>query len=422
MQSQCGGRLFTGILVFAEAIGSVSDVVHVNYGYFKEPAGHLWTYAIDAHSWTSSGGTTYKYTFWPQTAGGKVIEKIQNGELDMAHLGNAPWGTGAMRGIPGKMVYVIHSKDISQTLVTRQGIHAPMDLKGKRLAYIHGSTTHYMLSALQEQTGLSASDFEWTGHMGAEAQKEAWDKGEIDAGYMWGGNMQHLQNNAWCSKPDPSSPKCASEGINKTGYDLFTAGMSKRWGKETWNNLVVSNDFAAKYPDTVYRSVKVLSLGDTRLVEDEAWFTLDDTKLCGLSVAIQNFACDAGNLETVRKALSYDVWLNYEAQQSSNYMGEKREGECATEIIGSHPSNDGACTKDTMSGSAWSTWSTTEFAYRLKTCPYLPSYAYYQSTMDSKYIGAVGTPDDNFSNLTVDDLAELNYTKGFASCRWPPTP
>ncbi|CAK0865311.1 unnamed protein product [Prorocentrum cordatum] len=283
-----------------------------------------------------------------------------------------------------------------------------MDLKGKRLAYIQGSTTHYMLEGFLEQTALSVSDLEWVGHMTAADQKAAWDKGTIDAGYMWGPNMRHLQNNAWCSTPDAGTA-CAAEGVNQTGYDLFTAGMSKRWGKETWNNLVVSDAFAAEYANTVYRSVKVVSLADTKLVEDKGWFSNDNTKVCGISFATEAFDCDSSDRQTVRDALYYDVWLDYETQQSNAYMGEKVEGACAKEAIGTHPNNDGACTRDTMAGSAWSTWATAEFGYKLKDLPYLPSYAYYQSTLDSRYIGVVGTPDDRFPNLTVDDLAGLSY-------------
>ena len=90
----------------------LAAVVDVNLGYFKEPAGHMWTYGADAHSFTDSSGTQFRFRYWPQTAGGKVIEKLETGELDMSHLGNSPWGQGVTRGVPAKMLYVIcASKD-----------------------------------------------------------------------------------------------------------------------------------------------------------------------------------------------------------------------------------------------------------------------------------------------------------------------
>ncbi|CAK0865310.1 unnamed protein product, partial [Prorocentrum cordatum] len=61
------GLFLAGTVLLVGVPRSVSDVVHVNYGYFRESAGHLWTYAIDAHSWHDvETNTTYRYTFWPQ--------------------------------------------------------------------------------------------------------------------------------------------------------------------------------------------------------------------------------------------------------------------------------------------------------------------------------------------------------------------
>lgn len=388
-------------------------VINVNFGYFKEPAGHLWTYGVDAHSWTDpQTGSEYKYTYWPQTSGGKVIEKLQTGELDIAHLGNAPWGAGATRGTPAKMIYVIHSKDMSQVMVSRQGIRSPTQLVGSRLAYVQGSTTHYMLQGLMEQTRLSGEDFDFLGPLGQGDQKAKWDRGEIDAGYMWGGNMRYLQENGWCTDKDPKvQAACRSrapDDIGLTGYDLFTGGMSKRWGKETWNNLVVSDKFAAAHPSTVFRSVKVIATMDTKLVHDKGFFTSDPKRMCGLAIATQ-LGCDASGIDYIRRALSFDVWMDHTTQQSGEYVGEKVPGQCDKEAIGDNPKNDGFCTKDTMSGSAWSTWATAEFGYKLKTSAYLPSYKYYQSMMDASYIQAVGSTSDKFPNITADTLASLDY-------------
>ena len=141
-------------------------------------------------------------------------------------------------------------------------------------------------------------DLEFIGHMSAAQQRTAWDSGEIDAGFMWGGNMRYLQDNPWCSKADPTSPNyraCAQEGKGRTGYNLFTAGMSTTWGRETWNNLVVRDACAAKYPKAVSRVVKVISMMDTKVVQDKGFFVNNDTRLCSIAVSIAN-KCDEMSL------------------------------------------------------------------------------------------------------------------------------
>ena len=260
-----------------------STIIEVNYGYFKEPAGHMWTYGADAHSWTDpTTGHTFKFRYWPQTSGVKVIKKLQTGELDISHCGNYPWAMGTTRGIPGKMIYVIHSKDRSQVLVARADIIKPSDLKGKRVAYIRGSTTHYMLQLLFQEIALEPKDLKFYGHMDAGPQKAAWDAGEIDAGFMWSGNMRYLQENPWCTKPKTGT-NCSLQAKGKVGRNLYTAGMSKRWGRETWNNLVVRSAFAAKHPRAVSRIVKVISMMDSKLVTDKGFFSQNSTRACRIS-------------------------------------------------------------------------------------------------------------------------------------------
>ena len=45
------------------------------------------------------------------------------------------------------------------------------------------------------------------------------------------------------------------------------------------------------------------------------------------------------------------------------------------------------------------------FAFKLITFAYLPSFRYYQSTIDDSYIAAIGTASDPFPGLIVDALA-----------------
>ncbi len=113
------------------------------------------------------------FTFWPQTSGGRVFEKVSVGDLDFAVLGSAPWGRSSTRNLPAKLVYNIKSVDQGEVFACRSDIVEPKDLRGKRVAYVPGSTVHYTMDALLSFTSLSWSDFEWVGGLNAGDQRAA---------------------------------------------------------------------------------------------------------------------------------------------------------------------------------------------------------------------------------------------------------
>jgi len=76
------------------------DVVHVRYGrYFSETRPML---AACARGWLDLAhvetNTYYKVGCYPQASGNFVSSRLDNLELDIAHIGSTPWAQGRLVG------------------------------------------------------------------------------------------------------------------------------------------------------------------------------------------------------------------------------------------------------------------------------------------------------------------------------------
>lgn len=410
-----------GLLVVAFVVCSGKHV-HVNFGFFEEAAPHIWTFGVDSHSWTDPiSGDEFLFRFWPQTSGGRVFEKVSVGDLDFAVLGNAPWARSSTRSLPAKLVYDIKTIDKSEVLACRSDIVKPKDLRGKRVAYVPGSTAHYAMDALLSVTSLSYSDFEWIGGLNPGDQQTAWDAGEIDCGLLWMPQLGHLQSAPWCSSPDPSRTStwrstlgvpwrpCAEGPRGVAGHTFFTCGMAQIWGESVWNGLVVSDAFAAAYPRTVERSLKMLTAMDTKYNENQGFFFQSENRLCMICVAL-GISCDAAGYARARSDMLLDYFMTFEEQRSPVFLGQQVPGQCALESIPLSVNATTTCTKLTASGLTLSMHASANFDYSLKNLQYLPPLKHYQDHVDSHYMDLIGTADESFASVTADTLASTFTT------------
>jgi taurine transport system substrate-binding protein len=197
----------------AAASSCPPDKTVVRVGYFKEE--QPFEVAV-AHRWFDTDDECF--VFYPQTSGTKAGRKMQNGELQLAAMGSAPFALTLSRGVAVTDFYTLHSKGDSQGLVTHpsSGIYSPADLKGKTVAYPAGSTAHFHSLFIAEVFNIPPTDINWVTLSGGEIM-EAWDAGTIDAAFVWGSAYSH---------------------IKETGTVLITARSLSSWGKETFNNFV----------------------------------------------------------------------------------------------------------------------------------------------------------------------------------------
>ena len=194
------------------AINGVTSALKVRFGYFEQAEPML---AACHRNWfdstTVAGGLEVACV--PQPSGQTIVDRMDDGSLEMSLVGSAPLALGLSRGIGMKLVYVGAIIGDAEALVVRRDIISPLDLIGKTIATPFTSTAHYHLLAVAEQFSLQGLI---TIVDKAPSQiQDAWDDGSID-----GGNEAFMERTRACawnrqaphSPPSPAriSPLCVA--------------------------------------------------------------------------------------------------------------------------------------------------------------------------------------------------------------------
>ena len=175
-------------------------------------------------------------------AGPAAIEALFSGAIDATYIGPNPaingWATSRGTGLK----IIAGSTSGGAGLVVKQGINAPADLKGKKIATPQlGNTQDVALRAWLKQNGLNA-DTQGGGDVSVLPQDnatavQAFAQGAIDG--------------AWVPEPNLSRMVLDSKGkILVNEKDLWPGGQF------VTTHLIVKQDFLKKYPATVKKLVQ----------------------------------------------------------------------------------------------------------------------------------------------------------------------
>jgi taurine transport system substrate-binding protein len=163
-------------------------------------------------------------------SGGDVNQAVLAGSVDIGLVGSSPASRGLSSGIEYRVPWIFDVIGSAEALVAQSGITSIEDLKGKTVATPFASTAHFSLLAALADAGVAESDVTII-----DAEPDAiyagWSAGQIDAAYVWNPNLAKLKEEGGTVLID--SAELAAKG--KTTYDL----------------AVVTNEFAAKYPEAV---------------------------------------------------------------------------------------------------------------------------------------------------------------------------
>lgn len=175
-------------------------------------------------------------------SGARVITALASGAVDIGTAGSSPIAAGISQGVPIDLFWILENINDAEALVVRDGsgINAPQDLRGKRIGVPFVSTTHFHTLFALEQFGLNESDVELI-NLQPNAIHAAWERGDIDAAFVW----------------DPALGR-----IKESGKVLITSGELGRWGKSTYDGLVVNQDFAAQNPEFLATFVSLVAEAD----------------------------------------------------------------------------------------------------------------------------------------------------------------
>ena len=165
-------------------------------------------------------------------SGGSVNEAVLAGGVDIGLVGSSPASRGISSGIEYSVPWIFDVIGKAEALAVRadSGIATLADLKGKTIATPFASTSHYSLLAALTDAGISESDVNIIDSE-PDAIYAAWQQGDIDGAYVW----------------NPNLAKLIAEG----GTVLVTSEDLAKKGKTTYDLAIVTNAFAAEYPQAV---------------------------------------------------------------------------------------------------------------------------------------------------------------------------
>ncbi|WP_233149082.1 taurine ABC transporter substrate-binding protein [Shimwellia pseudoproteus] len=168
---------------------------------------------------------------WVQFASGAdALNYFASNSIDIANFGSSPATAGLVRKLPVEIIGISGVIATYERLIGRSDIKNIHDIEGKRVAYPPNSTAQYALEAAISVNHLDRSKITLLPLRPAE-MVAAWQRGDIDAGYVWAPFAQQLE----------------ADG----GHQVFTTRELQKSGYLIYNNYVVRKAFAEQYPEAV---------------------------------------------------------------------------------------------------------------------------------------------------------------------------
>jgi NitT/TauT family transport system substrate-binding protein len=88
------------------------------------------------------------------------------------------------KGVPVKAVYKYDGSNGADGIAAKKEISSPVDLKGKTVAWAPGTTSHYFLTQVLKDVGLSTKDLDHVA-MSSDDAGAAFAAGKLDAAVTW---------------------------------------------------------------------------------------------------------------------------------------------------------------------------------------------------------------------------------------------
>ena len=292
------GALAVALVAFAGAHTQAQNKrVTIGYQQIYNP----WIVAIVDGAVEQATG--YEIDWRPFDSGAKVINAMASGDVQIALAGSSPIAAGVSRGLQIELFWIVEDIAAAEALVVRDGsgIVAPQDLKGKKLGVPFVSTTHFHTLFALEQFGIDAKDLKIL-NMQPDAIASAWDRGDIDAAFIWDPTLGH---------------------IKKNGKVLVTSGLLNSWGKATFDGLVSAKDWAAANPDFMVALVREIAKADSAYRDDPKAWTADSEMVKKIVELV------GGDPAAVPDVLALYTFPTLEQQASDRWLGGGPQGGAA---------------------------------------------------------------------------------------------
>ena len=128
----------------------------------------------------------YKIEWSQYTAGPPMLEAINSGSVDFGGVGNSPPVFAAAAKSNIQIVSAYQAGTAGQAILVPKdsALHAPEDLKGKKIAVTKGSSAHHHLLTVLNKHGVAFNDIE-TQYLQPADALAALSTGRVDAWAIW---------------------------------------------------------------------------------------------------------------------------------------------------------------------------------------------------------------------------------------------
>jgi len=172
------------------------------------------------------------------TAGPPQFAAFRSESVDVGLFGTAGMVVGASQDLDYKNFYIQIASCYADGLVARpdSGINRLQDLKGKKIAFVRGTSAHLGLTKALQSAGLTPGDVNMI-HTDVPAMAPAFANKDVDAAYSW---------EPWISR------------MQEMGGKVIV--RSNQVGLNTSDNWVVRTAWAQKNPQGVLLLLKAVDL------------------------------------------------------------------------------------------------------------------------------------------------------------------
>ncbi len=232
--------------------------------------------------------TNTKVEYISFSSGRDVNTAMAASGIDVGLIGSVGVAVGIAQNLPYQP-YFIHSViGEAEALAVKDNISSINDIRGKKIAVPFGSTSHFTLLSLLKLENIPENELTIL-DLQPQDLVAAWQRGDIDGGYIW----------------YPNLPKLVDNG----GKILVTSADMAEQGVITADLGVVRTEFADQYPDAMKKYVEVL---------DEAVnFYRQSPEEAGEKISTELGISPEESLQAMNKL----IWLTSEEQADAQYLG-----------------------------------------------------------------------------------------------------
>lgn len=285
-----GVATLSGIVLLSSSALAQSREVVIGYQDMILP----WRYVQEARLVEERTG--YEVTYRKLDSGAEIVRALASGAIHIGEAGSSPFAAALSQGVPLEIFWILDNINEAEALVARDGsgVESLDDLRGKKIALPHASTTHFHTLVALENAGISPNDVQVLNLRPPEVLA-AWERGDIDATFIW----------------DP-----VLRQVKQSGTVLITSGdIARDTGKATFDALAVNASFAREHDEFLSEFVKVLAEVDDDYVQNPTQWTPD-------SEQVQAVAKWSGaESDNVPESLALYAFVPPEQQATSQWLG-----------------------------------------------------------------------------------------------------